>query len=399
MKPLFWIPLLLAGCAGHLQQTRPAEPSRQIVLRHSNQRPVDLSEEAFRAALLSVTAGIPVTEPAAPTLNIQLAASSVADLARTRRYLEWCQQADRGGGDCAGVLKGTSVFGEGARVSFALHIALSGALREAAGALGAIKPEQVRAAITLAILISTGLMVSPDPLSKLLAIGLTCNLIAFLGVDLFNHAVLGYLDMRNAALATQDFDVLVGIGGWYARMLGPSVARVAVMLATWGIAKTASMLPALPSNLPGSAVAAANAEAAGLPLGQLGAVQGVAVAASGTVTVTVVGTMAMSGGLRPNEQALRPPPPRQAAEVQAHIREHGTAPPGMKGGRAFDNDGRDGSQILPKTDSRGNPIAYREWDVKPHQKGVDRGPERLVTGSDGKAYYTSDHYKTFVEMP
>ena len=26
------------------------------------------------------------------------------------------------------------------------------------------------------------------------------------------------------------------------------------------------------------------------------------------------------------------------------------------------------------------------------------GPERLVTGSDGSAYYTDDHYKTFKKI-
>jgi len=29
---------------------------------------------------------------------------------------------------------------------------------------------------------------------------------------------------------------------------------------------------------------------------------------------------------------------------------------------------------------------------------MNRGPERIVTGSDGRAYYTSDHYTTFTEM-
>lgn len=44
-------------------------------------------------------------------------------------------------------------------------------------------------------------------------------------------------------------------------------------------------------------------------------------------------------------------------------------------------------------------ITYREWDVNPKIKGVDRGEERLVTGSDGSAYYTADHYQTFIHIP
>jgi len=46
----------------------------------------------------------------------------------------------------------------------------------------------------------------------------------------------------------------------------------------------------------------------------------------------------------------------------------------------------------------GNPITYKEYDVNPSQKGVDRGTQRLVIGSDGKAYYTIDHYKTFIPV-
>lgn len=47
---------------------------------------------------------------------------------------------------------------------------------------------------------------------------------------------------------------------------------------------------------------------------------------------------------------------------------------------------------LPETPS----VTYREWDVKPYVKGVARGPERIVTGSDGSAYWTGDHYDTFL---
>jgi guanyl-specific ribonuclease Sa len=31
-------------------------------------------------------------------------------------------------------------------------------------------------------------------------------------------------------------------------------------------------------------------------------------------------------------------------------------------------------------------------------EGRNRGAERLVTGSDGRAWYTGDHYRTFTEV-
>ncbi|GAB2718798.1 guanyl-specific ribonuclease [Nocardia thraciensis] len=68
--------------------------------------------------------------------------------------------------------------------------------------------------------------------------------------------------------------------------------------------------------------------------------------------------------------------------------------PGTKGGDQWMN--RDGT--LSKTDSSGKSITYKEWDVNPKKRGQTRDAERIVTGSDGSAYYTGDHYKTFTRM-
>jgi guanyl-specific ribonuclease Sa len=72
----------------------------------------------------------------------------------------------------------------------------------------------------------------------------------------------------------------------------------------------------------------------------------------------------------------------------------GSALPGTKGGGTFQNDGRGGGDVLPKTDADGQAIKYREWDVNPPGPG-GRDAERIVKGSDGSPYYTPDHYKTF----
>ncbi|NDK92340.1 hypothetical protein GYA93_22670 [Gordonia desulfuricans] len=65
--------------------------------------------------------------------------------------------------------------------------------------------------------------------------------------------------------------------------------------------------------------------------------------------------------------------------------------PGTKGGVTFRNsEGR-----LPRTSASGQRITYQEWDVNPKQQGRSRDAERIVTGSDGTAWYTADHYQTF----
>ena len=91
--------------------------------------------------------------------------------------------------------------------------------------------------------------------------------------------------------------------------------------------------------------------------------------------------------------------PNRAIDSLQTIRKTGAPPQGYKGGRIWENDGRKGSQVLPRTDQGGNPITYREYDINPHQPGVGRGVERIVIGSDGRAYYTPDHYRTFNEIP
>jgi len=64
------------------------------------------------------------------------------------------------------------------------------------------------------------------------------------------------------------------------------------------------------------------------------------------------------------------------------------------GGTRFGNyEGR-----LPKSTAKGNKINYREWDVNPKVKGVNRGAERLVTGDNKTAWYTSDHYSSFQKV-
>lgn len=61
------------------------------------------------------------------------------------------------------------------------------------------------------------------------------------------------------------------------------------------------------------------------------------------------------------------------------------------------NDGSQEAAKLPDADVNGNPIAYKEYDVdpRPTDPNVRRGKERIITGSDGSAYYTDDHYLSF----
>jgi ribonuclease T1 len=104
------------------------------------------------------------------------------------------------------------------------------------------------------------------------------------------------------------------------------------------------------------------------------------------------GTSSERSGESPAEVA------EKARAVLKYIDEHNEAPTEYEGGRVFHNSGGSGEQLLPRHDDSGRAITYREWDVNPKLEGVNRGTERLVTGSDGSAYMTADHYKTFTKI-
>jgi guanyl-specific ribonuclease Sa len=91
-------------------------------------------------------------------------------------------------------------------------------------------------------------------------------------------------------------------------------------------------------------------------------------------------------------------PPKTAAKVMPvvdHILSHDAPPVDTVGGRDYRNLGLEDGEVLPRTDTKGKPIRYREWDVNKKVAGRNRGAERIVTGTDGRVYYTSDHYSTF----
>ena len=86
--------------------------------------------------------------------------------------------------------------------------------------------------------------------------------------------------------------------------------------------------------------------------------------------------------------------PEKVSVVLNYVDEHGEAMDEYEGGRTFGNY----EHRLAATDKSGRRIKYREWDVNPHRAGVNRGVERLITGSDDTAWYTDDHYSTFKKI-
>ncbi len=86
--------------------------------------------------------------------------------------------------------------------------------------------------------------------------------------------------------------------------------------------------------------------------------------------------------------------PAYVLKVLDYVEKKGEAPDGYVGGRTFQNR----EHRLQEKDPKGRVIRYREWDVLPKTEGKNRGAERLITGSDQSAWYTRDHYRTFIKV-
>jgi ribonuclease T1 len=79
--------------------------------------------------------------------------------------------------------------------------------------------------------------------------------------------------------------------------------------------------------------------------------------------------------------------PEQAFKTLEYAQSNnGEARKGYKGNVKFSNR----ENRLPRTSA-----PFKEYDIHRWVKGKNRGPERVVIGNDGKAWYTSNHYKTF----
>lgn len=90
-----------------------------------------------------------------------------------------------------------------------------------------------------------------------------------------------------------------------------------------------------------------------------------------------------------NEPVFTQEIPGYAREVFAYVIRHGRAPRGYVGDRVWQNR----EHRLPAGGD------YREYDVHPKIRGVNRGPERIIVDrTGGKGWYTGDHYRTFIPM-
>ncbi len=129
-------------------------------------------------------------------------------------------------------------------------------------------------------------------------------------------------------------------------------------------------------------------------LGVIVACTGQAKAPSATQNSEQTAPNRQSDGQTPPNAATDSRIPAKVYRVLEYIRQNNAPMDGYVGGRIFGNRERN----LPAKDDNGRRMKYQEWDVNPKKHGKNRGTERIITASNGQAFYTNDHYATFIEI-
>jgi guanyl-specific ribonuclease Sa len=108
-----------------------------------------------------------------------------------------------------------------------------------------------------------------------------------------------------------------------------------------------------------------------------------------------------SVGLRVTSPTPRASLPQDVRQIYDQYSQHGwkgNVPgqtPKTRAGGVFKNKNHE----LPLTDSTGQPLTYKEFDVNNRIPGVKRDTERFVRcDQNKKVYYTNDHYLTLTEV-
>jgi ribonuclease T1 len=92
--------------------------------------------------------------------------------------------------------------------------------------------------------------------------------------------------------------------------------------------------------------------------------------------------------------SAKPEIPQKVYTVLQYVTTHHKPMEGYVGGKEFKNR----EKRLPEMTTENKTIDYQEWDVNPKIFGQNRGVERLITGNDNSAWFTANHYQSFIKI-
>jgi hypothetical protein len=294
MAKALWLITFLCACSAAVP-VLPVQQPGVLVVRPGGYKPVDLSRDELKQGMRMLYANGPLPGlPKHGKPRFILASTDPTEMVKAEGYLRYCQQITGKRFDCWDDLNASGGLDDEGATFVALHFALSEALEDAASAVGSMTPIQVRAMLSLLFLGMVVELLSPDPVTKVLFMVSMTNLIAFVGVDVFNHVVKGFTEMLDELARARDFEGVRAAGIHYGQRLGPTVARIVVMVATYGVARFAGLFKGSALDLPGGSRAAVLAESQGFRVPAAEGARSITLAADGSVVIDLGGVAAMS---------------------------------------------------------------------------------------------------------
>ncbi|HYV47353.1 MAG TPA: HNH endonuclease [Myxococcaceae bacterium] len=296
-----WVVTFLCACSTAIpglpvQQRRVSAPS-VLVIRPGGYKPVDLSREELQQGMRMLYANGPLPGlPKNGRPRFILAGDDPMQRLKAEGYLRWCHHITGKRFDCWDDLNASGELDDEGATFVALHFAFAEALEDAASAVRSMTADQVRAMLSVLFLGMIVELLSPEPVTKILFMVSMSNLIAFVGVDVFNNVVKGFISMLDELKLARDFAGVRVAGIHYGQRMGPTVGRIVVMVATYGVAKFAGLFKGSALDLPGGSRAAALAEAQGFRIPEIEGTRSLTLAANGSVVIDLGGAVAMSAG-------------------------------------------------------------------------------------------------------
>jgi hypothetical protein len=328
--------LLPLSCAGPQEESGavrsnsdgPNFPTALVARRIPGEAPVEIRQEEFaqalrmlapqltrvamnpdlaRRRLLSAVEAPPELEglllDASMEGRVVLASADLSEAKQgemVQQYFQHCREIHGAWGDCLGVMGNQRLLTKEARRRLACHFAMTTVLEGMKDELrGMVDPQRIEAAILVGMVTWVTLVVLPEPFSKVLAVGLTIAMTAWLGVDALENVIGGWRDMVALADGATSLAELRDAGRSYGQRMGAQTIRIVVMLVAALISRGGlANLPALPKfNLASGRLAMAT----GGPGLEMVPVAQAATVTSSKITVVLakavqVGVAALMGG-------------------------------------------------------------------------------------------------------
>ncbi|RYZ42359.1 MAG: hypothetical protein EOO71_08140 [Myxococcaceae bacterium] len=263
--------LLTTGCATARVVNLDTGQGKPIVYTPVETAPVKVDEEAFKNAVTRLILEMKLEvafQEAEPEARYSLLASSggIVGGARGRPASgadeRLCQRQGEGGG-CPGLLTGGFSLGPMERRMTALSFALDTVWEGVEEALeDMLNPAALRVMVTSMIGTALVMLVTPEPITKLIALALTASLIAYLGTGPVWNLGQGFLQLMDESEGAQDLSALKSAGHRFGRVLGDNGARVLVLVAMTALGGKQAMAAQGPK-LPGFAQASLRARTEG----------------------------------------------------------------------------------------------------------------------------------------